>query len=85
LNSHGTATIWGVTSTVSGDGDVGADPNRLVAIIDSPVASTPAPGESFATVRQARDREVLRGVSLTPTDGHGDDSQGDGHDGHNDH
>ena len=82
VNPHGTATIWGLTSTVSGDGDVGADPNRLVAITDPLAATTPASGESFATVRQARDREVLRGVSFTPTDGHGDDSHGDGHGDH---
>jgi hypothetical protein len=76
VNDHGTATIWGITSTVSGGGDQGADPNRLVAITDPIAASTPAGGESFATVRQARDREVLRGVSFTPTDGHGGDSHG---------
>jgi hypothetical protein len=73
VNDHGTATIWGITSTVSGNGDQGADPNRLVAITDPLAAFTPAPGESFATVSQARDREVLRGVSFTPTDGHRDD------------
>ena len=30
-----TATIYGITSTVSGNGDQGADPNRLVAITDN--------------------------------------------------
>ncbi len=34
VNPDGTATIWAITSTVSGDGDQGADPNRLVAITD---------------------------------------------------
>ena len=36
---HG--TIWAVTSTVSGNGDQGADPNKLVAITD-PLAATAA-------------------------------------------
>ena len=30
VNGDGTATIWGITSTVSGNGDQGADPNKLV-------------------------------------------------------
>src|SRR5665213_3554528 len=30
----GTVTIWGITSTVSGNGDQGADPNKLVKITD---------------------------------------------------
>jgi hypothetical protein len=32
LNHDGTVTIWAITSTVSGSGDQGADPNKLVAI-----------------------------------------------------
>ena len=35
VNRDGTVTIWGVTSTVSGNGDQGADPNKLVMITDS--------------------------------------------------
>ena len=30
VNPNGTVTIWAVTSTVSGGGDQGADPNQLV-------------------------------------------------------
>ena len=66
VNPDGTATIWAITSTVSGNGDQGADPNKLVAITDTPSASAPAAGESFNTVRAAANREVLRGVSFTP-------------------
>ena len=66
VNSNGTVTIWGITSTVSGNGDQGADPNKLVTITDNPSATAPAPGESFSTVRSAGNREVLRGVSFTP-------------------
>src|SRR2546422_207134 len=35
VNSDCTATIYAITSTVSGNGDQGADPNRLVAVTDS--------------------------------------------------
>jgi len=61
-------TIWGITSTVSGNGDQGADPNKLVAITDSLKNADPsiAAHESFFTVRSAKSGEVLRGVSFTP-------------------
>ena len=65
VNPNGTATIWAITSTVSGGGDQGADPNRLVAITDRLAAAT-APAESFTTVDAARFGEVLRGVAFTP-------------------
>jgi hypothetical protein len=61
----GTVTIWAVTSTVSGGGDQGADPNKLVAVTDKLAAVTP-PAESFKTIRAAGFGEVLRGVSFTP-------------------
>ena len=67
VNRDGTATIWAITSTVSGSGDQGADPNRLVAINDRLTATAPS-GETFRTVRTARFGEVLRGVALTPGD-----------------
>jgi hypothetical protein len=66
VNGGGTVTIWGVTSTVSGNGDQGADPNTLVAVTDDPAAGSPAAGEGFTIVRSAGYGEVLRGVSLTP-------------------
>ena len=66
VNRNGTATIWGITSTVSGSGDQGADPNKLVAITDRLGAITAPAGETFQTVRIAHFGEVLRGVSLTP-------------------
>jgi hypothetical protein len=65
VNRDGTVTIWAITSTVSGDGDQGADPNKLVAITDRLAAVTPQ-AESFSTVRAAGFGEVLRGVSVTP-------------------
>jgi hypothetical protein len=66
VNRNGTVTIWAITSTVSGSGDQGADPNKLVAITDPLSAVSPAAGESFRTVRAAGFGEVLRGVSFTP-------------------
>jgi len=66
VNRNGTATIWAVTSTVSGSGDQGADPNKLVAITDQLAATSPASSEQFVTVRAAGSGEVLRGVSFTP-------------------
>ena len=66
VNPNGTVTIWGITSTVSGNGDQGADPNKLVDITDQVTATAPGAGESFHTVRTAPSRQVLRGVSFTP-------------------
>ena len=65
VNRDGTVTIWGITSTVSGGGDQGADPNKLVAITDR-LSATTAGAESFSTVRSAGFGQVLRGVSFTP-------------------
>jgi hypothetical protein len=67
-DADGHVTIWAVTSTVSGNGDTGADPNRLVAVRDS-LKNTSASGaaqEKFVTLRSAGFAEVLRGVSFTP-------------------
>jgi hypothetical protein len=68
VNPNGTVTIYAITSTVSGGGDQGADPNQLVAITDN-LAATTLPAESFHTVVPAGFGEVLRGVSFTPGTG----------------
>jgi flagellin-like hook-associated protein FlgL len=64
----GYAAIWAISSTVSGNGDTGADPNQLVLVIDSIQNTDPkvAAHESFFSIRQAGFGEVLRGVSFTP-------------------
>jgi hypothetical protein len=88
VNPDGTVTIWAITSTVSGGGDTGADPNRLVAITDrvSNTSTSVAAKERFSIARQAGFAEVLRGVSFAPgtgvDDDHGNDGHDHGHDGH---
>ena len=68
VNSDGTVTIYGITSTVSSNGDQGADPNKLVAITDvlTNMDPTVAAKETFTVLKSAAAGEVLRGVSLTP-------------------
>jgi hypothetical protein len=66
VNPNGSVTVYAVTSTVSGSGDQGADPNRLVSITDNPSAATLPAGESFTPIDGAGSGEVLRGVSFTP-------------------
>jgi len=68
VEGDGTVTIWAITSTTSGNGDVGADPNRLVAIRDllKNTTATGAAHEKFVVLRGAGFGEVLRGVSFTP-------------------
>jgi hypothetical protein len=68
VNRDGTVTIWAITSTVSGGGDTGADPNQLVAITDrlSNTTAAQAATEKFYPIRRAGFAEVLRGVSFTP-------------------
>ena len=66
VNLGGTVTLWAITSTTSGGGDTGADPNKLVAIIDNLKSTTLPAHEQFVTLRSAGFGEVLRGVSLTP-------------------
>src|SRR5580658_865239 len=61
-----TATIYATTSTISGSGDQGADPNKLVVITDELSATTLPVSESFFTLKTAGYGEVLRGVAWTP-------------------
>jgi hypothetical protein len=70
VNRDGTVTIYGITSTVSGATDQGADPNQLVVIRDnlSFTSETDAAGEAFKTLRTAESGTVLRGVSFAPSE-----------------
>ncbi|MFZ1085753.1 MAG: hypothetical protein WAN35_12385 [Terracidiphilus sp.] len=60
--------LWATSSTVSGDGDEGADPNKLYMITDrlANTSAAVAANESFVDLRDATGGEVLRGVSFTP-------------------
>ena len=84
VNGDGTVTIWAITSTISANGDTGADPNKLVKVTDVISATTLPTGDGdhdrddqigvFRTIRSARAGEVFRGVALAPADhdgGHG--------------
>jgi hypothetical protein len=78
VNRNGTATIYAITSTISNNGDNGADPNKLVKVTDLISATEPATHghlDTFETIRSARAGEAFRGVALAPEDddffGHG--------------
>ena len=66
VNGDGTATIYAVTSTVSGNGDQGADPNKVVVINDLISATQVPANENFTVFTSAGFGEVLRGISFTP-------------------
>lgn len=66
VNSNGTVTIYGITSTVSDAGDEGADPNELVSITDTLSDLSLPDDESFSLLRLAAYGQVLRGVSFAP-------------------
>jgi len=66
VNPDGTVSIWAVTSTVSGSGDQGADPNQLVGVTDKLAATALPAHESFRTVEGPAYGTVVRGVSFTP-------------------
>ncbi len=94
INHDGTVTIWAVTSTVSGSGDQGADPNHLVKVTDKLKATSLTNGDGdhdkddsldqFEVIRSAKSGEVLRGITNAPYDrdgdDHGDDHGDNGHD-----
>jgi hypothetical protein len=76
VNGDGTVTIWAITSTISANGDTGADPNKLVKVTDV-ISATTLPtvdgdhdrddrNGTFTTIRSARAGEVFRGVALAP-------------------
>ena len=71
-NFDGTVTIFAITSTISANGDTGADPNKVVKVTDRVSDSTLPSGKDylghFFIIRSAKAREVLRGVALAPGD-----------------
>jgi len=92
-NHDGTVTIYAVTSTVSNNGDQGADPNKLVRVNDL-LKATSLPEHHgkvyedhswghFVTIRSARAGEVLRGVAFAPNDQSNNDQSDDDDDNDN--
>ncbi len=72
VNRDGSATIYAITSTISLNGDNGADPNKLVKVSDRLSAPQPAANgylDTFVTIRAARAGEAFRGVALAPVEG----------------
>ena len=78
-NHDGTVTIYAITSTISANGDTGADPNKLVKVTDILKSTTLPTGDSdhdrddavgkFVTLRSAKAGEVFRGVAFAPGSG----------------
>ena len=87
-NHGGTVSIYAITSTISANGDTGADPNKLVKVCDVlsattlPIGNRPR-GNSvghFETLRSAKAGEVFRAVASAPQDRDGgDDDRQRGH------
>ena len=86
VNHNGTVDLYAVTSTISANGDQGADPNKLVKVTDLLRAKTlpqgnkkhdddDAPLGRFVTIRSAQAGEVLRGVAFAPRDRDEDDDR----------
>jgi hypothetical protein len=81
-NDDGTVTLYAITSTISANGDQGADPNKLVKVTDLVKSTTLPTGDGdhdrddslghFTIIRSAKAGEVFRGVALAPRD-HDDD------------
>jgi hypothetical protein len=78
VNGNGTVVIYAVTSTISASGDQGADPNKLVKVMDLLKATTLPASDGlgkFVTIRSANAGEVLRGITFAPRDHGVDDGQ----------
>ncbi|WP_236787715.1 hypothetical protein [Amycolatopsis sp. GM8] len=65
-NPDGTVTLYGVTTSIGGVSDYGADPNKLVTVTDTVAATSLPAGEKYTTLETASAGDVLRGVSTTP-------------------
>ena len=71
VNDNGTVTLWATTSTSSASGDNGADPNKVVQIVDKLSATTLTGGvvnETFKTLAGPTYGTVYRGVAYVGQD-----------------
>jgi hypothetical protein len=86
VHRDGTVDLFAITSTISANGDTGADPNKLVGVTDILNATTlPSPNspgsfflDRFFTLRSAHAGEVFRGIAFAPRFGGRDDENGAG-------
>jgi hypothetical protein len=66
VNDDGTVTLWATTATSSASGDNGADPNKVVQIVDKLTATTltgSVAQEAFRTIAGPTYGTVYRGVA----------------------
>ena len=83
VNDDGTVTLWATTSTSSASGDNGADPNKVVQIVDKLSATTltgSVAQETFKTIVGPTYGTVYRGVVYAGDDCDFDHHDGDDHD-----
>jgi PEP-CTERM motif len=66
VNSNGTVTIYGATSTVSTSGDQGADPNEIVAVTDDLADAMLPLDEEFSVLDGPEYGVVYRGIASDP-------------------
>jgi hypothetical protein len=66
VGPDGQAVIYAVSSTVSGGGDQGADPNKVFVVVDKISNTNATSAPTFSEVESAKFDGVLRGVSLSP-------------------
>jgi hypothetical protein len=73
VNGDDTVNLYVITSTISANGDQGADPNKLATATDRLNATSLPPSDSdgwghFTTLRAAQAGEVLCGISFAPAE-----------------
>ena len=72
-NADGTVTLWATTSTSSASGDNGADPNKVVRIVDKLDATSLTASvakEAFRTIAGPTYGTAYRGVAYVPEECH---------------
>jgi len=82
VNEDGTVTLWATTSTSSASGDNGADPNKVVQIVDkiSATTLTSVAKETFKTLAGPTYGTAYRGVAYVGDDCDSHRHDGDDHD-----
>lgn len=66
VDADGSVRLYGVTTTIGGVTDPGANANKLVTVTDQLSTSAAPSGATFSTLRTAAAGDVYRGVTFTP-------------------